>query len=192
MRPGHGQPRTAGERGLAGEALVEQAAERVFIGAPVERSAFDLLGGEIGGCAREAALARGPALLVESPGQSEVGEIDVLVLVEQDVGGFDVAVDEAVCVCGVEGVCGLVAEGQGAARVERPFGVQECSQVGSLDVAHREIEASVDVTCVVDRDDVRVLERHRKFCFVSEAIAEAFVEGELGRHQLERDGSFQS
>ena len=104
VRPGHRQPRAAGERGLAGQTLVEETAERVDIRAAVDRPAFDLLGGEVGGRAHGAALARWAALLVESSGQSEVGEIDMLARIEQHVGGLDVPMDETFRVRRIQGV----------------------------------------------------------------------------------------
>ena len=191
MRPGHCQPRAAGERGLAGQTLVEETAERVDIRAAVDRPAFDLLGGEVGGRAHGAALARWAALLVESSGQSEVGEIDVLTRIEQHVGGLDVPMDETFRVCRIQGVRDLAADGKRARRVERPLRVKERPQVCSLDVAHREVEATVDVACVVDRHHVRVLERHREFRLAREALAEALIQRQLGRHQLQRDCPFQ-
>ena len=58
MRPGHRQPRAAGERGLPGQTLVKEAAERVDIGAAVERPAFDLFRRNVGRRADRAPLAR--------------------------------------------------------------------------------------------------------------------------------------
>ena len=48
-----------------------------------------------------------------------------------------------------------------AARLERALRAEQRSQVGALDVAHREVEQAVDLARVVDRHDVRMLERRR-------------------------------
>src|SRR5262245_60947372 len=47
VRPQHGQIGVPAEGHRAGQALVEQAAERVHIGAAVDRLALDLLGGGV-------------------------------------------------------------------------------------------------------------------------------------------------
>ena len=131
------------------------------------------------------------ALLVESSGQPEVGEIDMLARIEQHVGGLDVPMDETFRVCRIQGVRDLAADGERAGRVERALGAQERPQIRSLDEAHREVEATVDVACVVDRHDVRVLERHGELRLAREAFAEALIERQLGRHELQRDRPFQ-
>ena len=170
---------------------MEQTAERVDVGAAVDRLAVDLLGGEVGGRAHGSALARRDALLVESPGQPEVGEIDMLVRVEQHIGGLDVAMDEAARVRRIQSVRDLAADGERAGRLERALRAEQRAQVGSLDVAHRQVEAPVDVARVVDRHHVRVLERHCELRLAREARTEALIQRELGRHQLQRDRPFQ-
>ncbi len=90
----------------AGEAFVEHAAERVEVGAPVQRLALDLFGGDVVGRAGEvAALER--ARDRELAGEPEIGQVDVLAAPlgrDQHVGGLDVAVDEPVLVGDVEGL----------------------------------------------------------------------------------------
>ena len=72
-----GGDRVALQGWAAGEAFVEDAAERVEVGAPVERLALNLLGGDVVGRAREVAGldAAGDS---EPSGEAEIGEVDVL------------------------------------------------------------------------------------------------------------------
>jgi len=98
---------------------------------------------------------------------------------------------EAVRVCRVQGVRDSAADGKRAGRGERTFGVEERPQVCSLDVAHREVEATVDIARVVDRHHVRVLERHRELRLAREAFAEALIQRQLRRHELQRHRPFQ-
>ena len=99
--------------------------------------------------------------------------------------------DEALRVRRIERVRDLAADGKRAGLVERPLRREERPQVRSLDVAHREVETAVDVACVVDRHHVRVLERHGELRLAREALAEALIERQLGRHQLQRDRPLQ-
>ena len=63
--------------GSAGEALVEDAGERVEVGAPVDRLPTYLFGGDVvGGAGEVAALER--ARRGQPARESEVGQVDVL------------------------------------------------------------------------------------------------------------------
>ena len=116
----------------------------------------------------------------------------MLVGVEQHVRGLDVAMDEALRVRRVERVRDLCDDRERARRIERALRAQELAQVGALHEAHDEVEAAVELARVVDRHDVRVLERHRQLRLAREALAEAFVGRELGRHQLQRDDALEA
>ena len=96
--------RAALVRWLTGQAFVQDAAERVDVGAAVDGAAFDLLGGDVVDGAERVAGGRAGVGILGAAGEPEVAEVGVLVGREQDVGGLDVAVDQAVLVRGVERV----------------------------------------------------------------------------------------
>ena len=78
--------------GRAGEALIEHARQRVLVAAGVDALAGDLLGGEVVERAHEpAGVGRHAAELLA---HAEVGQVGVVVVVDQDVGRLDVAVHE--------------------------------------------------------------------------------------------------
>ena len=64
-------------------------------------------------------------VLVESSGQSEVGEIYMLIRVEQHVGRLDVPMDKTLRVRRIQGVRHLATHGERPALVERPFRVED-------------------------------------------------------------------
>ena len=131
-------------------------------------------------------------VVVEAPREPEVGEIDMLRAVEQDVRRLDVAVHEAACVRSVQRGRDLRADRDRPAGSSAPFGSEQRAEIAAVHEPHREIDAPVDVARVVDRDDIRVLERHHELRLAREALAEALVPGQGRRHQLQRDRPLQA
>ena len=86
---------SAGERDLPGDALDQHQPEGVDVGLPVDRLAPGLLRRGVAGGAEHGALRLGPGRLGQGPGEAEVGDAQAAVVAEQEVGGLDVAVDEA-------------------------------------------------------------------------------------------------
>src|SRR4030095_5490823 len=82
-----GFARAVGERGAAGQAFVEDAAEGVAVGAAVDRAAGGLLGGGVPGGPEEPPAAADGAVVAVVTGQPEVDQGDVLGGAVQDRGG---------------------------------------------------------------------------------------------------------
>ena len=94
------------ERALSGQTFVEHAAERVDIGAAVDRTTSDLLGRDVVERADEAAVAGQAADRGDVPGEAEVADEGVLAVGngrDEDVGRLDVPMNEVGRVRGVEG-----------------------------------------------------------------------------------------
>ena len=88
-------------REALGERLVEHAAERIDVRAGVHLLAADLLrGGVVDGADEQAGL--GQRVLGGVLGEAEVGQVDVFLGPDQDVGGLDVTVHEAARMRGIE------------------------------------------------------------------------------------------
>ena len=120
-------------------------------------------------------------------GEAEVGQVDAAGLVDQDVPGLHVAVDEAAPVRCVEGVRDLREQVERALRVERAFALDQPAEVGAFDEAHREVDDAVSLAGGVDREDARMLERGREPRLAEEALPEPLVGGELGQQRLQGD-----
>ena len=97
----------------------------------------------------------------------------MLLLVEEDVRGLDVAVDEPARVRSVERARDLATDGERPLRLERAFLGEQRLQFAAGDVAHSQVELPVDLAGVVDRDNVRVLERSCNLRLRQEPLAEA-------------------
>ena len=122
------------ERRPAGEALEQDAAERVDVGASVDLPALGLLRRRVADRADELAGGRQPADRAGVLGEPEVGEVDVIERLrrspvdEQDVGRLDVAVDEPEPVRRVERARDLAADRDRALDLQRPGRAQQPSR----------------------------------------------------------------
>ena len=171
--------------------LVQHAAQRVDVGAAVDRPGLDLLGGDVVGRADPRARAREAAGGAEPLGQPEVGQVDVLVVAlaaDQDVGRLDVAVHQAALVRGVERRGDRGRHALHAVQVELAL-VDDVAQVRAGHEAHRQVEHAVVFAAAVDRDDVRVLQRGRQPRLGLEAGHRVGVLGVLRRDDLQRHGA---
>src|SRR5262249_14584104 len=63
-------------------------------------------------------------------------------------------------------------------------GSEERSEVGAVHEPHREVQTAVDVAGVVDRNHIRMLQRHDQLGLACEAFAEALVERKRRRDEL--------
>ena len=64
---------------------------------------------------------------------------------------------------------------------QRAVAPEQRPEIAALDVAHGQEELAVLLARLVDRDDVRMVERGREPRLVEEALAEALVPGQLGQ-----------
>ena len=178
----------ARERRVAGEHLVEHGAQGVDVGAGVDGLlAHGLLGAHVvRGAEGEAGLGHaGAAGLLHGEGDAEVGD-EGLALVQQDVLGLDVAVDDALAVGVVEGAGDFGGEADGVGDGEHAFAREAGAQRLAGDERHDVVEQAVGVAAVEQREDVRMLQARGGADLAEEAFA---AEGgaEVGMEDLDGD-----
>ena len=120
--------------------------------------------------------------------QAEVEQLRVPARGDEDVGRLEIAMDDAGGVGGVERVGDLDAEADDGADRHRAGG-HHFVQRQAAEQLHDEIGAPVRLrrlADVVDRADVRVIQRRRRARLALEAPQMFFRRGERGRQQLER------
>ena len=184
------------EGDVPGESLVEHAPEGVDVGRSRTPAALDALGRGVvdrahqhaGPCHRGSAA--GPA------GDAEVGQVDVLVILvlatrDEDVRRLDVAVDEAATVGGGESRCHRPQQLHGAFGRQAAARGDQLAQVGSIDPTHDQVQRTLEVAGLVDRNHIGVLDRGGDLRLALEAFPERFVLGELGRNRLDGDRPLQ-
>ena len=171
--------------------------QRVLIGAPVEIGAHQLLRRSIGhrshrhiGGGQSAdvgQLARYPEVRQQDP------SFAVFWLGEQDVGRFDVAMQQTSLVCVVERAGDRCDDGAHVV-FRHPIRIQgfhQLSRVGALDVVHRDPQLTLELASVVHADDVRMKERGGQVGFAVEPAPKFGVRRDIRRQVLSahRDGA---
>ena len=187
MRMHDRQLRIPVEGGILGEALVQNAAERVDVGSRVDGLSFDLLGCRIVGRADEEAGLRRPARqrVLDDP---EIGDVDTLGrLLDQDVRRLDVSVHEPSVVCGVQRTRRLLEEEQRPRDAESSVAREQRFEIRSAHISHRDVEFAVSLARVVDRNDVRVVDLGGPLRLALESCPEARVFAQGRREELDRD-----
>ena len=130
------------EGDVAREHLEEDDAERVEVALGVDVLAQGLLGRDVVGRAQHAAVGRQP-LLVERAGDPEVGDLGRALLVDEDVLGLDVAVDDAAVVGGAQRAGDLDRVGHRLADGQAAVAADAVLERLPLDVLEDDVRAPV-------------------------------------------------
>ena len=112
-----------------GKTLEEQARQAVLVGTAVHLLPADLLGRDVGDRAHELAVGRAP--LRGALGKAEVREVAVFALVlaiQQNVAGLDVAVHQSPAVSRIECTRDLPGDRDGSLRRQGPLPAEQCAR----------------------------------------------------------------
>ena len=158
------------------------AAERVQVGAVVDRPALDLLRRhEVGGAVQLAVV------LVFGQREPEIGELDVAVPIDHQVVGLDVPVDDPHLLREAEAVGRVVNDAQRVLDRNLAVALEPLLDRALVHELHR-VEVGVAlVVDVIDLHDVGVVEPRRGARLGLEPRDEDRVLRQLGRQHLERD-----
>ena len=146
------------ERGTPRDQLIKRRADVVHIAGHADLGiATRLLRRHVTRSAQRSGGHRQVRRVIEQLDQAEVGDQRLVVLVDQDIAGLDVAVQERKEVRLVDGPGDLFKVASGGEFLDRPLD-EPVRQALSLDVLHRVERPAVELADVVDGDDVGVLE----------------------------------
>ncbi len=179
------------ERHPAGEREVQHAAERVHVGARIDAPAADLLRRHVVERPDPLTGARAAGAGEDGLGQPEVGQIDVVVAVDEQVRRLHVAMHEPGPVDRVQRRGGLPDDLRRPRGVERTAVADLRAQVVTGHEPHRDVRDAVVLAGRVHRDHVRVVDAGRRARLGQEPRADVVVVEQLGRDHLQRDDPFE-
>jgi hypothetical protein len=156
-----------------------------LLGRHVARGANDALrlGEVVGFCPGD---RPGWGLATHDLRDAEVGNLYAALAIEENVLGFDVAVDDAAVVGELEPVTDLGDDGQRLRGRESP-GPHGQAEVDAVDELHQQVEEAVGLAEVVDGDDVGVVESREGLRLPGESGGELWVLLSFWRQDLEGD-----
>ena len=172
--------------------LVKDHAERVDVGARVDGLALHLLRRHVRRRADHAAR-RGQALLVvDELGDSEVEDLRLAAIGDQDVVGLDVAVDDAEVVRDADRRKELLQEVDRHIDAETSVLIEPRPHRAALDPLHDNEEHGPVLVEVVDADDSGMVERRDGGRLTVESLAEVGVARVLLGQHLDGNRYFQA
>src|SRR5262249_32275973 len=156
-------------------------------GAGVDRLARRLLGGHVERRAGDEAALRQVGGVGRS-GQAEGGQLDAPhAVLQQDVGRFDVAVNQPLLVRRRQGGGGVDADLQDLPGLQRPTAADQGLEAAAVDVFHHEVGHRRVVADRVDGDDVVVADGGGGAGLAGEAAAGGAGDGQRRGQHLDGD-----
>ena len=182
-----GEGRVGGEGDGAGGRFDQHQGQGVHIGAAVEGLPPHRLRGGVAGGADHGPCRFGPAGLGQGAGQAEVGHGDAPLVVKNEIGRLDVAVNQTAPVGVVEGARHVGPHRRGLGRGQEISTVEESAEAAALQKFHDQIGGAVVVAPVVDLQDIGMPEGGSQAGLGLEAASERFIGSQPGMKDLDGD-----
>ena len=189
----------AGKRRPSGKHFIQHTTCGIQVGTHVDAFAARLLGRQIlRGADHALRLRHRGGGIVERAGDAEVHDLDHALLGNHDVAGLDVAVNDAHAVRILERVEHAHHHLFGVALAQSAVHLENVAQGLALDILHHQIRQMLGLAGfggddflarIVDVHDVGIVHLRHGMGFATETLKEDLVVGEVGAHDLDRDGT---
>ncbi len=153
---------------LPGQHLVEHHAQRVDVGARVDRLAKHLLGGHVERRAHHH-LGQRQSFVVQGERDAEVDHARLHLLVDEDVGWLEVAMNDAVPV-GMGNAARHLRQQLDALPCRQRMLVEQLVQIQTVDVVHRQVGHAVLDAVAVDSQDIGMVQSGHQSALALEAF----------------------
>jgi hypothetical protein len=149
---------TASKRWMASEQLVKHCAESVDIRGATDARVIShrLFRRHVAGRAQNFHCARDATLCFDQPCQSEIGEMRFAFCVQQNVSGFDIAMQDAVLMRIVHRPRQFGDQFSCVTDRHR-FALRDGIELAALHQTHAEVTGAVALSDFVNRDDIRMI-----------------------------------
>ena len=189
----HGDGIVRRERHVAGEHLPSHDSHGIQVSLHGRLVVLDHFRRQIRGGAEQHAGGR-QCRLRRGLRQAEIGDLHVPAVVDQDVLGLDVAVDDAHAVRRCQSVQRLGDDAQHLAHAERALQVHVVTQVHSMHVFHDQIVQPIEFASVIHLHDMWVRDRRGGLGLAVEPFHELLAVRSLRQlhvHDLDGDAAFE-
>ena len=166
--------------------FIEQYTQGIDISLGCDWFGLHLFGGDVGWGTQDGFGLGRLSVCTQFLGDAKIGEVGVALLIEQDVGGFQVAMDDAFPMSSLQGGGDLID--QSRSRICLPMGIifKRSCQTAASHQAHDQVSAVRIAPVVVQRYDVDVLQLGDQLRFAFEAADEVRLVGILGQDDFDR------
>ncbi len=113
-------------------------------------------------------------------GETEIGDVDVVGFIDEDILRFQVAVDHALVVGRFEGGAQLASEFKGAVKGQSSFLVDQAGEIAAFDEGHGDELDAADVAEIVDTQDILLRDLAGEQELLFEALHGLRIGGQLG------------
>ena len=180
----------AAEGNIRGEHFVHDEAQGIYVRAMIHVDGFHLLGGHVARGAENLSGARHHGDFgFQRFGQSEIGDVDVVGIIHEDILRLQVAVDHAFVMCRFECGAQLAREFEGAVEGQASFLVDQAGEIAAFDEGHGDELDAANVAEIVDAQDVLLRDLAGEQELLFEALHGLRIRGQLRADQFQRDGA---
>ena len=147
----------AAEGDIRGEHFVDDEAHGINVGAMIHVAGLHLFGRHVARSAEDLARARHHGgFRFERFCQSEIGDVNIIGLVDQDVLRFEIAVNHAFAVGGFEGGAQLAGELKRAVKGQAAALFNNAGKIRAFDQGHGDVLDAAGIPEIVNPEDILV------------------------------------